>query len=162
MLTLVLLPMHKIQGSAVPTGSDSSHWQDVILRFGPHSERLRDAVAGLTRFLVNSLVDRSHICALLTSRLIALDKSPGIRPISVAETLRRIFGKVVCLLTREDTETVCEVSQLCAGLKCGIEGAIHAASGSFISNVCGMLISDPGNAFNSINKISLLWNVCVL
>ena len=45
---------HKIQGSAGPGSCDSSHWQDALLRFGRDSERLRDAVAELTRHLTNS------------------------------------------------------------------------------------------------------------
>ena len=153
---------HRIQGSAGPTGCDSFHWQDILLRFGSHSARLRDAVAGLTRHLANSLVEWDSVQALLANRLIALDKCPGIRPIGVGETLRRIIGKTVCMLTRDDAESVCGVSQLCAGLQSGIEGAIHTARDMFSDDDTGMLVMDAKNAFNSINRLSLLWNVRVL
>ena len=43
----------------------------------------------------------------MDSRLIALDKCPGVRPIGVVETLRRIIGKAVCLATRLDAALVC-------------------------------------------------------
>ena len=76
----------------------------------------------------------------MVNHLIALDKSPGVRPIGIGETLHRVIGKTICLLCRNDVEEICEVSQLCAGLKCGIEGAIHAANDLFHSNDYGMLV----------------------
>lgn len=51
---------------------------------------------------------------------------------------------------------------MCAGLQSGIEGAIHAAKDLFANNDMGMLVIDAKNAFNSINRMSLLWNVHVL
>ena len=62
----------RIQGSAGPGGCDSSRWQDVLLRFGPHSQCLRDVVANLVCQLTNSLFDWFSIRAVLDSRLIAL------------------------------------------------------------------------------------------
>ena len=153
---------HRIKGSAGPTGCDYIHWQDVLLRFGSHSQCLRDSLADPTRKIANSIIDWSLIRALLVNRLIALDKSPGVRPISVDETLRHILGKTVCLLSRDDVESVCDISQLCGGLKCGIESAIHTVNDLFHDNDVGMLVMDASNAFNSINWLSLLWNVRVL
>uniref|UniRef100_A0A1X7T952 Reverse transcriptase domain-containing protein n=1 Tax=Amphimedon queenslandica TaxID=400682 RepID=A0A1X7T952_AMPQE len=127
-----------------------------------HFARLQDAVAGLTRHLAYSLVEWNSVQALLVNRLTALDKCPGIRPIGVGETLRRIMDKTVCVLTRDDAESVCGVSQLCAGLQSGIEGAIATARDMFSDDDTGMLVMDAKNAFNSINRLSLLWNVCVL
>ena len=127
----VALIARRLQGSAEPGGCDSSHWQDIPLRFGSHSRCFCDAVAALTRSLANSLVDWSLIQALLANCLIALDKCPGIRPIGMGECLRRIIGKVICLITCGDAESICGTSQLCAGLKCGIEGAIHVANDLF-------------------------------
>ena len=92
----------------------------------------------------------------MANRLIALDKSPGVRPIGINETLRWVIGKLLC---RDDVEEICEISQLCAGLKCGIEEAIHAANDLFHSNDYGMLVIDACNAFNNVNRLSLLWNV---
>ena len=55
------------------------------------------------------------------------------------------------LVTKDDAGSVCGSKQLCAGLKCGIEGAIHTATDLFHShNDWGMLMMDARNAFNSI------------
>ncbi len=66
-----------------------------------------------------------------------------------------------------DAESVCGIKQLCAGLKCSIEaGGIHAATDLFQSldhdHDYGILNMDAWNAFNSINRLSLLWNLRVL
>ena len=160
----IALVARRIQGSAGPGCCDSSHWQNILLRFGLHSRCLCDSVASLIQSLANTPVDWPHIRALLANRLIALDKSPGVRPIGIGESLRRLIGKVVCFLTRDDAEAACGVSQLCAGLKCGAEGAIHMASDLFEAggDSHGMLVMDAENAFNSINRTALLWNIRIL
>ena len=141
-----------IQGSAGPGGCDALHWQDTLLRFGSCSHRLCDSVADLSRHLANSITDWNNIKALLANHLIALDKCPGVWPIGVGETLHHIISKTICLLTWDDAEQVCGSSQLCAGVKCGTEGAIHAARELFESNDYGLLVMDTQNTFNLINR----------
>ena len=121
-------------------------------------------MAALCRLLCNTIVPWDNIRALLASRLIALDKCPGVRPIGVGETLRRIVGKTICLVTRSDAAVICGKNQLCAGLQCGIEGAIHAMNELFEINQAvqpgwGVLLIDASNAFNSSNRIAMLLNV---
>ena len=86
-----------LQGGAGPGGCDLRHWKDVLLRFGSTSGHLRETIAGFCRNLCNSVVPWDDIRALLASRLIALDKCPGVHPIGVGETLRRIVGKATYL-----------------------------------------------------------------
>lgn len=119
--THIGLIARRIQGSAGPGGCDSCHWQYALLRFGSHIVGNCDAIANLSRQLTNATIDWNRIQALLANRLFALDKCPGIRPIGVGETLCHISGKAVCFVTRDDVESVCGASQLCAGLQCGIE-----------------------------------------
>ena len=99
---------------------------------------------------------------MLSSRLIALDKNPGIRPIGVGEVLRRLLGKAMAGI---DVEELCGADQRCSGLKGGIEGAIHSVGSIFESKShdgYGVLMVDAKNAFNSINRAVSLLNARVL
>ena len=49
--THLALIARRLQGSAGPGGCDSSHWQNILLRYGSHSRLLCDSIAGLTRSL---------------------------------------------------------------------------------------------------------------
>ena len=162
----ILCSARKIQGGAGPGGCDSCHWHDVLLRYGAHSARLQDADAALTRRLANTVLPWNDIRALVSNRLIALDKCPGVRPIGVGETLRRIIGKAICSATRGDIEMLCGADQLCGGVRSGIEGAIHAMNKMYsqhcTSDDWGVLLVDASNAFNSLNRAALLWNARIL
>ena len=59
-------------------------------------------------------------------RLIALDKNPGVRPIRIGDTARRIIAKAILNITRQDIEEAAGSIQLCAGQMSGIEAAVHA------------------------------------
>ena len=101
------------------------------------------------------------ICALMSSRLIALDKCPGVRPIAIREEPRRILCKVLAMATGSDFVDLCGVRQVCSGLKAGIEGSIHAIRELYeehCGNGWGLLLVD---AFNSLNRAAALWNVRV-
>jgi len=62
-------------------GTLAMHWQFFLLRYGAHSEQLRDAVAKLAGHLaLYTIVHWDDIRALMSSRLLALDKCPGACP----------------------------------------------------------------------------------
>ena len=74
------------------------------------------------------------------------------------------MGKAICLVTCSDASVVCGSDQLYAGLQCGIEGAIYAMNELFDPNHLnssgwGVLLVDASNAFNSLNRISMLLHV---
>ena len=50
----ILTIAHRLHGGAGPGGSDAAAWQDWLLRYGAHSECLRDSVAQLARVIANS------------------------------------------------------------------------------------------------------------
>ena len=142
-------------------GTNSGHWRSFLLCYGPQSDKLRESVASLARMLANNVVEWESIRALMASRLVALDKNPGVRPIGIGEVLRRLLGKAMVLVTGVDVEELCGADQLCSGLKGGIEGAIHSVNRLFNESSmagCGVLMVDAKNAFNSINRGTGLWN----
>ena len=96
----------------------------------------------------------------LSCRLIALDKCPGVRPIGVCETPRRIIAKAVLFTTKYDLQDTAGPKQLCAGQIAGIEAAVHAVR-SILSHedTEAILLVDASNAFNSLNRQVALRNV---
>ena len=49
----------------------------------------------VARKICSEYVDPHDVSALVSSRLIALDKNPGVRPIGIGEVVRRVIGKVI-------------------------------------------------------------------
>ena len=79
----------------------------MLLRYGAPSAHLHDSIAALYRRICNLIVPWDDIRALVASCLIALNKCPGVHPIGIGETLRRIIGKAVCLATHINAALVC-------------------------------------------------------
>ena len=153
------------QGSSVASGTDSEPWQTFLLHHEAHSSHLRNEVATLATKMCNQILPWSKGRALISGRLIALDKCPCVRPIGIGECLRRIICKSVAESTKIDLEETCSTDQLACGLKAGVEGAIHALSDVFDENKedgCGMLLMDASNAFNSLNRETALQNARIL
>ena len=74
-------------------------------------------------------VRRAESRALMACRLVALDKSPGVRPVGIGGTLLRALAKLVMKAVGDQTKMVGGNLQLCAGLEAGIEGVTHAVGG---------------------------------
>ena len=85
------------KGSAGPSGVDAELYRRMLVskNFSTVGKEMREEIALLTK---NVLIKNYHpnlLEPLVASRLIPLDKNPGVRPIGVGEVLRRIIGKVV-------------------------------------------------------------------
>ena len=154
-----------MHGGGGPSGTDSEHWKDAFLRFGGHSSALRDEVAALITKIANEIIPWNQIRALMSVRLIALDKCPGVRSNGIGECLRRIMCKCMAEATKKDLEETCGSQQLACGVKAGIEGAVHAVEELFNStkeDEHGLLLTDASNAFNALNREMALWNARIL
>ena len=104
--------------------------------------------------------DPKGLDAFVACRLIALDKCPGVRPIGIGETLRRIVGKAVSITLRADIQEAVGPIQLCASFEGGCEAAVHAMHQLFSMPHCDAVIQvDATNAFNSLNRQVALRNV---
>ncbi|HEY9815494.1 MAG TPA: hypothetical protein V6D20_06805, partial [Candidatus Obscuribacterales bacterium] len=111
----------------------------------------------------NQLVPWPAIRALLSCCLIALDKNPGVRPIGIGHIWRRMIAKCFLAVAGPSATEVCGVDQLCVGLQAGIEGAVHAASQFWKEHATdddfGFLCIDAKNAFNEMNRVTMLWTI---
>ena len=97
-----------------------------LLRFGQSSETLRHELAQWSNWLANSNPPWAAIRAMMACRLVALDKEPGTRPVGIGEVYRRLMAKCVLRVVGDRATRACGNLNLCAGLKAGIEGAVHA------------------------------------
>ena len=66
-----------------------------LLRFGNASEELRVIISRLTDFMDNSSPPWATYCTLMTCRLVALDKRPGVHPLGIGKTLCWALAKLV-------------------------------------------------------------------
>ena len=61
---------------------------------------------------------------------------------------------------------MCQDDKICAGLKAGVDGAVHGVQAIWDENLTMedliFLLVDAKNAFNEINQIGILWTVCNL
>jgi hypothetical protein len=153
----------QLSSSAGLGGTDSHALKHWLLRFGVASLKLREALADFTDWLSNGFPPWAIYRALMSGRLCALDKCPGVRPVGVGETWRRATAKILLLVAGAEAKEACGIGQLCAGLEAGIEGGIHAMQALWdlhkTEENWGFLLMDASNAFNEQNRIETLWAV---
>ena len=153
----------QIQGSAGPSGIDASGWHRMCTSFSKASSDLCNNIAMMARRICTEYVDPEGLSSLTACRLIALDNNPGMRPIGVGEVVRRIIGKAVLGLLKEDVQRATGYLQLCAGQECGSEVAIHAMREVFSNdNNKEVLLADASYVINCLNRQATLINIHVL
>ena len=142
---------------------DAAGWRRMCTAFQSASRDPCDALAAVTKRISTEHVDPSGLTAFIASRLIPLDKQPGVRPIGISEIARRIISKAILSVTKSDIQSAVGPLQLCAGQDAGVEAAVHAIRMIFESESTeGVLLVDASNAFNSLNRAATLRNVQVL
>ena len=148
------------KGAAGVSGGDAEHWRRICLSQGDGSIRLCEAMAALARRLCTEKIESQCLEALLANRLIPLDKNPGVRPIGIGETMRRIIGKAVMSVIKKDVMMAAGATQVCAGQEAGIEAVIHACTELFAADdTDALLLVDATNAFNRLNRKVALHNI---
>ena len=148
----------RIRGAAGPSGLNAHSWRRLCTSFRAASDNLCHSLAEMTKRLCTEFVDPKILLPFLASRLVALDKNPGVRPIGVGETVRRLVTKAVLHVLRHDILDSVGVHQLCAGQTGGVESAIHTVQEIFKVSEAALLV-DASNAFNSMNRATALANV---
>ena len=105
-------------------------------------------------------VDPDSLSAFVACRLIALNKDPGVRPIGIGETCRRIISKAILSILGQDVIEAAGPIQLCTRLDGGCEAAVHSLRQLFAdANTKAVLLVDATNAFNSLNRAVALRNI---
>ena len=137
--------------------------QGWLLKFGEDSNRLRTSMKTFVDWLVNGSPPFADHCAFMPVRLIALEEQPGVRPVVVGETWRRIFPKIVFKVTGSEATMEYQYDQMRAVLKARIDGAIHGVQALWDENSAtedwGFLLVDANNLFNEIIQVGMLWAV---
>ena len=130
------------------------------MSFKSASNDLCHSLTLLARRLCASFEDPKGLSSLLACRLIALDKCPGVRPIGICETARRIISKAVLSVAKVDLQEAAGSLQLCAGQIAGIEAAVHEMKEAFLNDDNdAVLLVDASNAFTALNREAALHNI---
>ena len=160
-----------MQGSGGPTLLDSDGWRHILCSksYGKASAQLCETIAELSKILATQEVDPVSLREFVASRLIPLDKGRdlagilGIRPVGVGELLRRIVGKCVVNVVRDDIQLAAGPLQTCAGLKSGIEASIHATRDLWYEDATeAAILVDADNAFNRLNRKLAIHNYSIV
>ena len=96
-------------------GTDSVSLQHWLLRFGAASGELQMIVAEFGEWLCNGRPPWAAYLAMMSGRLIALDKCPGIRPVGIGETWRCLLAKCLLQVTGQEAKAACGTEQLTGG-----------------------------------------------
>jgi hypothetical protein len=157
-----------MKGSGGPTLVDSEIWRDFLCSkaFGKASLDLCQSIAEMAKILCTEDVDPSCLCEFLSCRLIPLDKwetkegKPGVRPIGIGEVLRRLIGKLLVGVIKDDIIEAAGPLQTCSGVRSGIEAAVHGMRKVFEQeDTEAILLVDAENAFNNLNRNAALHNI---
>ena len=94
----------KMDGAAGPSGLDAASWKRLCSCYNSSSGDFFTAIASLARKLCSQYVDPNSISAFVACHLIAFDNNPGVRPIDIGETIRRIVCKAIAAVLRDDIQ----------------------------------------------------------
>ncbi len=150
----------RTKGAAGRSGLDAHTWRRLCTSFKASSSSLCHALANVTKRLCTTYVDLATVAPLLANRLIALDKCPGVRPIGIGDTARRIIAKASLAIVKDDILDAADNTQMCVGQTSGCEAATRSVRQSFDDSASeAALLIDANNAFNSLNRMTALHNV---
>ena len=127
---------------------------------GSLCKSLREEIATFTMNIATKSNHPDLLQAYVSSRLIPLDKNPGVRPIGVGEVLRQIVGKTISHHCQNEIKEAAGPLQTCPGHGAGAEAAFHAMRTIFQQEATNaVLLIDAKNAFNCLNRLVALHNM---
>ena len=158
----------RVKGSGGPTHMDSDGWKHILCSksYGRLPFQLCGAIAEFANRLCTEEVNPECLNEFVACRLVPLNKgddkngNPGVRPVGVGEVLRRIVGKVVIGVIKDEIQEAAGPLQSCAGLESGIEASIHAVKKTWDEPTTeAVLLVDADNAFNRLNRKAAIHNI---
>ena len=99
------------------------HW---LLRFGYTRAELRKIFGEFGYWMANGRPSLVAYRALVSGRLIGLDKCFVVRSVRVRKTWLQMLAKCVLAVIGEEAKEACGKEQLCRGLEAGVMGWIQA------------------------------------
>ena len=148
------------RGSAGPTETGADFFRHILTHrnFNIEGKKLREQAANFARRFETRIYNSEAIDSYVNCRLI-----PGVRPIGVGETFRRIIGKTIGWILKLEIQEVAGPLQTCIGLKSGAEAAVHYMQEQYrMESSEAVILVDASNAFNSVNRQALLHNLQIL
>ena len=154
----------RTHGAAGPSNVDGHFFRQICSRrYREEAAVMKTNIAMFARKLASEPIDPTSIEPLTACRLIPLNKNPGLRPIGVGETLRRIVGKAVSWIVKQEAMEAAGPLQVAAGAKSGAEAACHAMRELFEEDDAeALILVDASNAFNNMNRQVALHNVRII
>lgn len=152
-------------GSSGPSQTDAAFFKYILTsnRFKKEGKELREKIATFTRLIGSQHINPEHLDAYVNCRLIPINKCPGVRPIGIGETFRRIVGKSLSWVMKNDIQQAGGPLQVSTGLKSGAEAAIHFVREQFDLEASeAVVMVDASNAFNSLNRLVMLHNIQII
>ena len=110
----------RLSGGARPGRTDLVSLQHWLLRFGAAIRELRLIVRFFVEWLGNGQPPWAAYRALMSGRLIVLDKQPGIRPVGVGETWQQMMAKFLLSVAGSEAKAACGTTHLAVGVEAGI------------------------------------------
>ena len=98
------------KGAGGPSHLDTDQFCHMLLKkkFKTEPKELRVQTLVLARTLASTIVDPKSIKVLTSCRILPLNKNPSVRTTDVCESLRRIMGKAINWILKDDIqERVC-------------------------------------------------------
>ena len=108
----VELVARKLSGSSGPGGMNLEYLQGWVLKLGEDIKILHTSMETSAKWLFNKSLTWVAYRTFMSGHLIALDKQPGVRPVGVGETWRRLFAKIVLKVTGSESTMAFQDDQL--------------------------------------------------
>ena len=151
----------KMSGASGLSGTNGYTLKRWLLYHHDASDSLCQAFAHFTAWQANNNIPWAAKRALQSSRGLALDKFPGVRPIGIGNIEYCFITRCVIAAAGPAATQAAGTTQLAVGLPTGIKGAIHAACHhwepqAFEPNY-GFLMVEAKNAFNELDCTTMLY-----